>query len=32
MGDDTQQVNACLLIYQIIKDSNRDENNLQLHY
>jgi len=26
-GDDTHQVNACLLIYKLIIDSNRDENN-----
>jgi hypothetical protein len=27
MGDDTKQVNACLIIYQLIKESRRDENN-----
>lgn len=27
MGDDTQQVKASLLIYQLVKDSNRDKDN-----
>ena len=27
MGDDNNQVNACMLIYQLIKESSRDEKN-----
>lgn len=27
LGDDAQQVNACLVIYLLIKESSRDENN-----
>lgn len=27
MGDDNNQVNTCMLIYQLIKESSRDKNN-----